>query len=202
MVENAETAFPGVILAGGQSRRMGGGDKCLLPLAGRPVLAHVIDRIRPQVAALVLNANGDTARFAGFGLSVIADDLPDYAGPLAGILAGMDWAAEAQRPASHILTVPADTPFLPRDLASRLSVGLNGSAVLARSAGRVHPVVGLWPLARRHDLRTALRSEGLRKVEDWTGRIGAGFVDFDATPIDPFFNLNTREDFATAERLA
>jgi molybdopterin-guanine dinucleotide biosynthesis protein A len=209
MVENAETAFPplvpGVILAGGLSRRMGGGDKCLLPLAGRPVLAHVIERIRPQVAVLALNANGDATRFADFGLPVVPDDLQDFAGPLAGILAALDWAAQrttgrttgAQPVASHILTVPADTPFLPRDLLIRLAARRDG-VVLARSGGRVHPVVGLWPLHQREDLRRALRAEGLRKVEDWTGRIGAALVDFDTAPIDPFFNVNTPEDLVTA----
>ena len=201
MVENVETMaprIPGVILAGGQSRRMGGGDKCLLPLKGRPLLAHVIARIRPQVAALALNANGDAARFAGFGLPVVADDQADFAGPLAGILAGLDWAAEAQPETPQLLTVPADTPFLPHDLAARLAAASNGRAVLVRSAGRVHPVVGLWPLALRDDLRKALRSEGLRKVEDWTARIGAAFVDFETAPIDPFFNVNTPDDLAAA----
>jgi molybdopterin-guanine dinucleotide biosynthesis protein A len=178
---------------------MGGGDKCLLPLAGRPLLAHVIDRLRPQVAAVALNANGDATRFAGFHLSVLADDLADFAGPLAGILAALDWARRVQPSASAVLTVPADTPFLPRDLAARLAAA--GAPALARSAGRVHPVVGLWPLALREDLRRALRVEGLRKVEDWTARLTLSLVDFDAAPIDPFFNINAPEDLARAEAL-
>ena len=164
MVENAETAIPAVILAGGRSRRMGGGDKCLLPLVGRPVLAHVIDRIRPQAETLALNANGDATRFAGFGLPVIADDESDFAGPLAGILAALDWASRMRPSAAAVLTVPGDTPFLPRDLLARLAA-LRLPAI-AQSAGRVHPVVGLWPLSLRDALRVAVRTEGLRKVGD------------------------------------
>jgi molybdenum cofactor guanylyltransferase len=200
VVENAETArplsIPGMILAGGRSRRMGGGDKCLMPLAGRPVLAFVIDRIRPQVSALALNANGDATRFAGFALPVVADDEADFAGPLAGILAALDWASPS---ASAVLTVPADTPFLPGDLVARL-LEVEAPA-LARSAGRVHPVVGVWPLAQRERLRKALREEGLRKVEDWTDRLAPRFVDFDGDAFDPFFNINTPEDLAQAATL-
>jgi molybdopterin-guanine dinucleotide biosynthesis protein A len=196
VVENAETAIPAMILAGGLSRRMGGGDKCLLPLAGRPVLAHVIERLRPQVAALALSANGDATRFAGFHLAVVADDAADFAGPLAGILAALDWARRLHPSAAAVLTVPADTPFLPRDLTARLAAA--GAPALARSAGRVHPVVGLWPVGLREDLRHALRVDGLRKVEDWTARLAASVVDFDTAPIDPFFNINTPEDLAQA----
>jgi molybdopterin-guanine dinucleotide biosynthesis protein A len=197
VVENAETAVhAGVILAGGLSRRMGGGDKCLLPLGGRSLLAHVIERMRPQVAVLALNANGNAARFAGFQLPVVTDDQSDFAGPLAGILAALDWAATTG--AAAVLTVPADTPFLPRDLAARLAAA--GAPALARSGGRVHPVVGLWPLALRDDLRVALRREGLRKVEDWTTRLAPAVVDFPAAP-DPFFNINTPDDLARAAAL-
>ena len=191
--------IPAVILAGGLSRRMGGGDKALRPLAGQPVLGHVIDRLRPQVAALALNANGDATRFAGFGLPVVADDAADFAGPLAGILAAFDWAAQTHPTASAVLTVPADTPFLPRDLAARLAAA--GAPALARSGGRIHPVVGLWPLALRADLRRALRAEGLRKVEDWTARLAPSLVDFEAAPVDPFFNINTPDDLELAEAL-
>lgn len=175
---------------------MGGGDKGLLLLGGRPVLAHVIARIRPQVAALALNANGDAARFAAFGLPVVADDAADFAGPLAGILAAMDWASRVLPAAAAVLTVPADTPFLPPDLVARLSAA--GAPALACSAGRVHRVVGLWPLSRREDLRSALRREGLRKVEDWTARLGPALVEFPAAPVDPFFNINTPEDLERA----
>ncbi|WP_459851114.1 molybdenum cofactor guanylyltransferase MobA [Dongia sp. agr-C8] len=200
MVENAETAVhAAVILAGGLSRRLGGGDKCLLPLAGRPLLAHVIARVRPQVSALALNANGDATRFRDFGLDVVADDAADFAGPLAGILAALDWAQRAHPAAMAVLTVPADTPFLPLDLAARLNAA--GAPAVARSAGRIHPVVGLWPLALRDDLRSALRREGMRKVEDWTRRLDPAIVDFEAGPIDPFFNINTPEDLERAAAL-
>jgi molybdopterin-guanine dinucleotide biosynthesis protein A len=200
VVENAETdVHAGVILAGGLSRRMGGGDKCLLPLGGRPVLAHVIERLRPQVTDLALNANGDSTRFARFGLDVVADDTADFAGPLAGILAAMDWA-KRNHLAAAVLTVPGDTPFLPRDLAVRLAAA--GVPALARSGGRIHPVVGLWPLALAEGLRNALRVEGIRKVEDWTRRLAPAVVDFEAAgSIDPFFNINTPEDLARAGAL-
>ncbi|WP_395018075.1 molybdenum cofactor guanylyltransferase MobA [Dongia sp.] len=205
MVENAETAVhAGVILAGGLSRRLGGGDKCLLPLGGRPLLAHVIERVRPQVSLLALNANGDATRFRDFGLAVVADDAADFAGPLAGILAAMDWAKSAQPSAAAVLTVPADTPFLPRDLAARLKAArLNaaGAPALARSGGRIHPVVGLWPLALRDDLHAALRRDGIRKVEDWTRRLNPALVDFENGPIDPFFNINTPANLERAAAL-
>jgi molybdopterin-guanine dinucleotide biosynthesis protein A len=191
--------IPGMILAGGLSRRMGGGDKCLLPLAGRPILAHMIERVRPQVTALALNANGDAARFAGFDIAVVADDAADFAGPLAGILAALDWARRTHPSASAVLTVPADTPFLPRDLAARLAAA--GAPAVARSSGQIHPVVGLWPLALEAGLRKALHDEGLRKVEDWTARFLPAVVDFAAAPVDPFFNVNTPEDLARAEAL-
>jgi molybdopterin-guanine dinucleotide biosynthesis protein A len=188
-----------MILAGGLSRRMGGGDKCLLPLGDRPLLAHVIERLRPQAAALALNANGDATRFARFGLEVMADDAMDFAGPLAGILAAMNWAKRRHPSVAAVLTVPADTPFLPRDLAARLMEA--GAPAVGASAGRIHPVVGLWPLGVADGLRKALRDEGLRKVEDWTARLGPAVVTFAADPIDPFFNINTPEDLTRAEAL-
>jgi len=178
---------------------MGSGDKSLLSLGGRALLAHVIERLRPQVGALAVNANGDATRFAPFGLEIVADDAADFAGPLAGILAAMNWAKRLHPAAAAVLTVPADTPFLPRDLAARLRAA--GAPALARSGGRIHPVVGLWPLGLRDDLQRALRVEGLRKVEDWTTRLGPVLVDFEAGAIDPFFNINTPEDLARAEAL-
>ncbi len=203
MVENAESArvrsIPAVILAGGLSRRMGGGDKCLLPLAGRPVLAHLIDRLRPQVAALALNANGDATRFAGFGLEMIADDEADFAGPLAGILAALDWVQRSHPSAPGVVTVAADTPFLPRDFVARLAAV--GAPAIARSGARIHPVAGFWPLESAAGLRTALRTEGLRKVGDWTARLSPSVVDFATEPFDPFFNINTPEDLARAVAL-
>ena len=193
----------GIVLAGGQSRRMGGGDKCLRPLAGRPILAHIIERARPQVAALALNANGDAARFAGFGLPVVADSVADFPGPLAGILAGLDWAARLPN-ATHVASFAGDAPFLPRDLVARLAAALAQGYDLAcaASAGRAHPVFGLWPLALREELRRALAVEGIRKVDRWTARFRLATVEFAATPFDPFFNANEPDDLAEAERLA
>ncbi len=205
----SRTHVAGVLLAGGQSRRMGGGDKCLRPLAGKPILTHIIARARPQVAALVLNANGDPARFAGFGLPVAADGIADFAGPLAGVLAGLDWAAENAPDCTHVASFACDAPFFPRDLVTRFLAALEaGGAELAcaASAGRAHPVFGLWPLSLRGDLRRAMVEEGLRKVDVWTARHKLATVEF---PLregpqgdgDPFFNANRPEDLAEADRL-
>ena len=193
----------GVLLAGGQSQRMGGGDKCLRLLAERPILAHVIERAQPQVATLVLNANGDAARFAAFGLPVVADELAGFAGPLAGVLAGLDWAAANLPHATHVASFATDAPFLPRDLVAALRDGMREGGyqlACAASDGRAHPVFGLWPLALREDLRQALVG-GLRKVDQWTGRYRLIEVEFPAAPVDPFFNANRPEDLAEAERL-
>jgi molybdenum cofactor guanylyltransferase len=193
----------GVLLAGGQSQRMGGGDKCLRPLAGRPILAHVIERVRPQVTALVLNANGDPARFAAFGLPVVADDITGFVGPLAGVLAGLDWAAANVPDATYVASFATDAPFLPRDLVAAfrqaMRMGIYDLACAA-SDGRTHPVFGLWPLAVREDLRSALGS-GVRKVDQWTAGYRLVEVEFPAAPIDPFFNANRPEDLEEAERL-
>jgi molybdopterin-guanine dinucleotide biosynthesis protein A len=194
----------GIVLAGGQSRRMGGGDKCLRLLAGKPILAHIIERARPQVAALALSANGDPARFAGFDLPVVADSIADFAGPLAGVLAGLDWAAASVPSATHVASFAGDAPFLPRDLVARLAAALaeGHDLAAAASAGRAHPVFGLWPLARCDDLRRAMAEEGIRKVDQWTARYRLALVDFPAMPVDPFFNANQPEDLAEAEQLA
>ena len=192
----------GVILAGGRATRMGGGDKGLRHLGDRRLIDHVIDRLAPQCAALAINANGDPARFAEFGLPVLADSLPDHPGPLAGVLAGLDWGAAEGHAA--IVTAAADTPFFPRDLARRLAAaaGPSGLALAASrdAEGKLwrHPTFGLWPVALREDLRSALRG-GLRKIVLWTDAHGAGLAEFPATPFDPFFNVNTPEDIARAE---
>jgi molybdopterin-guanine dinucleotide biosynthesis protein A len=199
----------GLLLAGGQSRRMGGGDKTLRPIGGRPLLERVIERIRPQVAGLVLNANGDPQRFARFGLPVVADSVADFAGPLAGILAGLDWTAEHRPDCPMIVSVPTDAPFLPNDLVAKLMAGLEAvgaELVCAESHGQPHPVVGLWPVRLRDELRRAVVEEGLRKVDSWTGRYRFATVAFNpadgvAGAIDPFFNANRPEDFAAAEHL-
>ncbi len=195
----------GMILAGGQATRMGGGDKGMLSLGGRRIVDHVIERLGPQVAALALNANGDPARFAALGLPVVADSLPDWPGPLAGVLAGLDWAAA--QGAEAVVSAAADTPFLPHDLVAGLqaAAGPSGLALAASrdAAGKLwrHPTFGLWPVALRDDLRAALKG-GLRKVVLWTDGHGAGTAEFTTTPLDPFFNVNTPEDLAQAEALA
>lgn len=201
----------GVILAGGLATRMGGGDKALNDVAGRSLLARVIDRLRPQTAAMAINANGDPARLASYELPVIPDDVPDHPGPLAGVLAGMEWAAA--QGASHILTVAADTPFFPADLAANLAAALSPETPISLAAtpddrpgseGKLarHPTFGVWPTALRDDLRNALTEEKLRKVVLWTDRHGAATVAFPAAPFDPFFNVNTPGDMAEAERIA
>ncbi len=196
----------GVILAGGQATRMGGGDKGLLDLGGRTLLHQVIERLAPQVAGLALNANGDPARFAAFGLPVIADSVAGFPGPLAGVLAGLDWAAA--QGAGAIVTAAADTPFFPRDLATglqdaaaRAGVPIALAATPDPARGRVrHPTFGLWPVALREDLRAALAG-GLRKVVLWTNRHGCADALFGTEPVDPFFNVNTPEDLAHARAL-
>jgi molybdopterin-guanine dinucleotide biosynthesis protein A len=194
----------GLLLAGGLARRMGGGDKCLRPLAGRPILAHIVDRLAPQTKCLVLNANGDPARFAGFGLAVAADSVAGFAGPLAGVLAGLDWAAAHAPACPLVLSVPTDAPFLPRDLAARLHsarAAESADIAVAASNGQHHPVVALWPVALREDLRRALVDEDIRKVDVWTARYRLSVVDFPIGRIDPFFNANRPEDLAEAEAL-
>ena len=195
----------GVILAGGQARRMGGGDKGRLDLAGRSLLDHVVTRLAPQVDQIALNANGDPSRFSDMPYPVIQDSIPDFVGPLAGVLAGLDWAQE--QGAETIVTVAADTPFFPKDLVARLMAKGHGMAhplVLSatREEGRLyrHPTFGLWPVALRDDLRAALL-EGVRKVVMWTDRHGGQLVEFDTAPFDPFFNVNTPQDLETARTL-
>jgi molybdopterin-guanine dinucleotide biosynthesis protein A len=198
----------GVILAGGLSRRMGGGDKGLLDLGGVTMLGRVIDRLQPQVGRLVINANGDAARFAAFGLPVVADATADYAGPLAGVLAGMRWSLARVPAARHIATVSSDAPFLPLDLVAGLSSAIADRAdaiALARSGGDVHPVIGLWPVALADDLQAWLAA-GTRKVLAWVDRHASAQVDFPQVEIggrqvDPFFNANTPEELAAARAL-
>jgi len=194
----------GVLLAGGQSRRMGGGDKTLCVLDGVSLLERVIARLQPQVDALVLNANGDPARFAEFALPVVADSIPDFAGPLAGVLAGLDWAAVHRPDCAFIASVATDAPFLPVDLVARLTAAhkaAEADLACAASAGRAHPVFGLWPLRLREDLRRAIVDDRIRKVDEWTARHRLVTVPFADRPIDPFFNANRLEDLEAAAKL-
>ena len=198
------TGIVAVLLAGGKARRMGGGDKCLRPLAGKPILAHVIDRIRPQVEALVLNANGDPSRFDEVGLPVAADVIEGQAGPLAGILTGMEWVRAHRPGCKWIVSIATDTPFLPPDLVERLAAAVQDDEAELASAvtnGRTHPVIGLWPVRLAVDLRRAMLDEDIRKIDRFTARYRLADVEFPAEPIDPFFNTNRPEDLEEAERL-
>ena len=203
---NRGADIAGVILAGGLARRMGGGDKATGQIAGQSMFDRVKSRLASQVGAMALNANGDPARFAHLGLPVISDSISDYPGPLAGVLAGMDWAAGEG--ATHILTVAADTPFFPKNLCACLYAGIRGETPIALAATpdpkrgmSRHPTFGLWPVALADDLRAALKN-GVRKVVLWTDRHGAATVPFPNEPFNPFFNVNTPDDMAVAEALA
>lgn len=197
--------FAAVLLAGGQGSRMAvdgqGSDKPLRSLGGRALLDHAIARIAPQVGAMVLNANGDPARFAAWRLDVVPDAIQGHPGPLAGILAGMRWAAA--RGITHVLSVPTDTPFLPPDLLERLDHARRAQGVplaCAASGGWTHPVIGLWPAHLADALEADLRA-GTRKIDAWTARHGVAHADFPIVPFDPFFNVNRPEDLLEAEGL-
>jgi molybdopterin-guanine dinucleotide biosynthesis protein A len=201
----AATRIPGVLLAGGLARRMGGGDKPMRTIGGRTILDRVIARLKPQCDGLILNANGDPARFAAFRLPVIADSVADFPGPLAGILAALDWMAANRPDVALVFSAAADCPFLPRDLVSRLYRALaeeNAQLAVAASDGQSHPVIGLWSVALRDELRHALVVEDVRKIDRWTARYRLATVTWPTTPLDPFFNANTMDDIAEAERLA
>jgi molybdopterin-guanine dinucleotide biosynthesis protein A len=196
---------PAVLLAGGLARRMGGGDKPMRQIAGRTILDRVIARLEPQCEGLILNANGDPARFASFGLPVVADTVKDFPGPLAGILAALDWAATNRPGVEFILSAAADCPFLPRDLVQRLHrtrAEQDAQLAVAASGGQSHPVIGLWSVGLREELRHALVEEDMRKIDRWTARYRLATVTWPAEPLDPFFNANTMDDIAAAERLA
>jgi molybdopterin-guanine dinucleotide biosynthesis protein A len=197
----------GIVLAGGRSSRMDGNDKSLMPLAGKPLLAHVIDRLKPQVSEIVINANGDLARFANFGLPVIADSTPGHAGPLAGVLAGLLWLKRNRPGARYIVTAAVDTPFFPADLVQRFRAATaeRPTLAVARSDAGTHPVFGLWPVEIAPDLERALKDEE-RKARAWARQHGAVEVYFpkvevNARLIDPFFNISRPEDLAEAETL-
>ena len=193
----------GVLLAGGQARRMGGGDKCLTMLDGAPLLQRVIERVQNQVDALVLNANGDPARFTAFGLPTVADVVEGYAGPLAGVLSGMAWARRHAPETRWVASFATDTPFVPTDLVARMvaAVAAPGTDLATVSCdGRAQPVFGLWPVALADDLRRSLEDEGVRKVDAWTARWRCADVGY-AGAGQPFFNINRPEDLVTAGKL-
>jgi molybdopterin-guanine dinucleotide biosynthesis protein A len=194
----------GVLLAGGLARRMGGGDKPLRMIGEQTILERVIERLAPQCDGLVINANGDPARFEAFGLPVVADGVAGHPGPLAGILAGLEWAAAHRPEISHVVSVAADTPFIPRDLVSRLVDAAADARVpfaCAASGGWTHPVIGLWPVGLAGALRQALTVEDERKIDRFTARHGCASAEWPIAPVDPFFNANAPEDLAEAERL-
>jgi molybdopterin-guanine dinucleotide biosynthesis protein A len=184
---------------------MGGGDKARITIGGKTILDRVLATMTPQCTRLIINANGDPARFADIRLPVVADSVPDFAGPLAGILAGLDWAAAHAPDVADIASVPGDCPFLPKNLVARLEEARSAEQkpmACAHSGEWRHPVVALWPVALRQDLRRALVDEDLRKIEVWTARHGVALADWPAEPVDPFLNVNTPEDVARAEQLA
>jgi molybdopterin-guanine dinucleotide biosynthesis protein A len=198
------TEVVGAILAGGLARRMGGGDKGLIRVGGEPMLRHVIERLAPQVDAMMLNANGDPTRFGDFGLPVSADPVAGHPGPLAGVLAGLEWAARHHRQARFVVTAAGDTPFLPRNLVALLMAAMTAERAemaVAASGGRSHPVFALWPVTLAEPLRRAIVGEEIRKVDRFTARYPVATAAFEDQPIDPFFNINTPDDLAEAERL-
>jgi molybdopterin-guanine dinucleotide biosynthesis protein A len=197
----------GLVLAGGLARRMGGGDKARIEIGGVTILDRVLACLSAQCTGIIINANGNPKRFADTGVPVIADNVPGFAGPLAGILAGLDWLAEQNNGIEWLASVPGDCPFLPDDLVEQLhqarrKLGAGVPLACARSGEWRHPVVGLWPLALRADLRKALVEEDLRKIEVWTARHGVAIAEWPDRPVDPFFNVNTPEDAEKAEKIA
>jgi molybdopterin-guanine dinucleotide biosynthesis protein A len=193
-----------VLLAGGLSRRMGGHDKMLRDLGGESILARVVARIKSQADRLLLNANGDAARFADFSLPVAADVIEGHPGPLAGVLTGMEWARVNAPDCPWVVTAPTDAPFLPCDLVQRLVAAVEAEGAdmaCASSGGRHHPVCGLWPVRLAGELRRAMLEEDIRKVDIWTARYRLAVADWPTDPIDPFFNANRPEDLAEAERI-
>jgi len=195
----------GVILAGGLSRRMGGGDKALLVLAGQPLVEHAIERLAPQCESVILNANGDLSRFRKMPFAIVPDSVPDHPGPLAGILTALEWSATHRPDITRIVSAPADTPFIPHDLVLRLHEACNETCkpiACAASDSQAHFAVGLWPVSLRHDLRHALVSENVRSIREWLTRHRHVEAFWPVEPIDPFFNINTPEDLKHAEALA
>jgi molybdopterin-guanine dinucleotide biosynthesis protein A len=195
----------GVILAGGLSRRMGGNDKALLSLAGRSLVEHSAERLAPQCESVILNANGDPSRFERMQMPVVPDSVPDHPGPLAGILAALEWSAAHRPDIAWVVSAPADTPFIPMDLVLRLHAAVQETRkpiACATSGSQAHFAVGLWPVSLRHDLRYSLIQKGMRSIREWLNLHGHAEVSWPVKPVDPFFNINTPEDLRYAETLA
>jgi molybdopterin-guanine dinucleotide biosynthesis protein A len=195
----------GVILAGGLSRRMGGNDKALLPLAGRSLAEHAVERLVPHCESVILNTNSDSSLFAWMGLPVVPDSIPDHPGPLAGILAALEWSAAHRPDIAWVVSAPADTPFIPRDLVLRLHEACQKKRkpiACAASGSQTHFAVGLWPVSLRHELRCSLVEKGTRSIREWLNTHGYAEVSWPVDPVDPFFNINTPEDLKHAEILA
>jgi len=195
----------GVILAGGLSRRMGGRDKPLLSLGGGTLLESVAQCLAPQCQHLILNANGDPSRFEGLGVPVVPDTIPGHHGPLAGILTALEWTATHHPGIEWVVSVPGDTPFIPRDLVQRLHDARREARhplAYASSGSQVHFAIGLWPVCLRQDLHRAIEEKGMRSIRDWAGLHGYAEACWPAEPVDPFFNINTPEDLAQARALA
>lgn len=193
----------GVILAGGQARRMGGADKPLTEISGKPLLQYVVERLSPQLTHLLLNANGNAQRYAKFNLPVQADIVPDFAGPLAGVLSAMAWARAFQPEITHVITVAADTPFYPTEYVDNMLAAIDEKNTLACASykGRTQPVFGLWPVDLHNELHQALVEEDIHKVDLFTERYGVADVEFDEMPFNPFFNVNRLDDVAEGEAL-
>ncbi len=194
----------GILLAGGLARRMGGGDKGLKMIGGQSILSRIISTMAPQCAGLIVNANGETERLADFGFPIVPDDVPGFAGPLAGILAGLDWIAAHNADCHYAISIPTDTPFLPTDLVARLEdarLKAGADIACATSGGSTHPVIALWPVHLRHDLRHALVDEDMRKIDRFTQRSKMAYADWPVEPYDPFFNANEPQDLDAAERI-
>lgn len=195
----------GVVLAGGLSRRMGGSDKALLILEERPLVAHVVERLAPQCESVILNANGDPSRFGSVCLPIVPDTIADHHGPLAGILTALEWCSAHRPDIAWVVSAPADTPFIPRDLVPRLHVERRETGKLiacATSGSQPHFAVGLWPVALRHDLRQALVEEGMRSIRHWLSRHDYATASWEVGAVDPFYNINTPEDLDRAKTLA
>lgn len=202
---NDRPATLGVLLAGGLARRMGGGDKPMKAIGGRTILERVVTRLAPQCDELILNANGDPARFASIGLPIVADTIEGFAGPLAGVLTALDWTAAHRPDIQWVLSAATDCPFLPHDLVARMQrarIEQDTQLAVAASGGQIHHGIGLWNVALRDPLRHALVVEDIRRISRWTARYKTATVTWPTVPLDPFFNANTIDDIAEAERLA